>query len=183
MKPRHPFALVSILSCALSYHASAASYDWVGGNGTWDTVTANWSGAGTTWPAVTTLDDDASFGGSAGTVTIATGGVTANDLTFNTNGYSLGGAALTLNGTTPTLATASGVTATISSVVAGTTGFTKTGDGTLVLTGANTHTGTTTVSAGILRAGNGAALGSNTVKSTIQSGAVLDLMARTSERK
>ena len=50
----------------------------------------------------------------------------------------------------------SGISATISSVIAGTAGLTKAGLGTLILTGANTYTGGTTISAGTLQIGNGA---------------------------
>lgn len=60
---------------------------------------------------------------------------------------------LTLAGSTPTI-TVSGLaadrTATISSVIAGTQGLTKAGDGTLVLSGLNTYTGLTTATAGTL---------------------------------
>ncbi|MCX7421143.1 MAG: autotransporter-associated beta strand repeat-containing protein, partial [Planctomycetia bacterium] len=54
-------------------------------------------------------------------------------------------------------------------------GFVKAGSGTITLNGANTHTSTTTVSAGTLKLGNGAALGTIAVGTTVLSGAVLDL--------
>jgi fibronectin-binding autotransporter adhesin len=171
---------------AMAQAATGAVIEWngsntglaTGTNNTWDAnTTANWWNGATSvvWPAPGGTDDDATFGGTAGNVTIATGGITANDVSFNTTGYTISGAALTLNGTTPTVSAGGGVSATISAVIAGTSGLTKTGSGTLILSGANTHTGTTIVSAGILRAGNAAALGSNTVKTTIASWAVLDV--------
>ncbi len=45
-------------------------------------------------------------------------------------------------------------TATISAVITGTQGLNFTGPGTLVLSGVNTYTGTTTINSGILQAGN-----------------------------
>ena len=51
----------------------------------------------------------------------------------------------------------------------------KNGTGTQTLSGANTYTGKTTISAGILRVGSATALGANTAAVTVTSGAVLDL--------
>ena len=106
MKNRLNPIFVSLIVIGSAAIAQADTYDWkgltTGATGgvseTWDTVTANWSDFGTVWPAVSTLNDDAAFGGTAGTVTIS-GGVTANDLTFSTAGYKIQGGTLTLNGT------------------------------------------------------------------------------------
>lgn len=60
---------------------------------------------------------------------------------------------LTLDATAPTVTVnslATGSTATISSVIAGSAGLTKLGAGTLVLSGLNTYTGITTATAGTL---------------------------------
>lgn len=76
---------------------------------------------------------------------------TANSWTLNNN--SLAANILTLSGGTPTITVnelAAGKTATVSAVLAGTEGLTKAGPGTLVLSGANTYTGSTTVNAGTL---------------------------------
>ena len=69
---------------------------------------------------------------------------------------------LTLAGTTPTVSVAPlgpAKIATISAVVTGTNGLTKSGAGTLALTGANTYSGGTTISNGTLRFNADAALG------------------------
>jgi fibronectin-binding autotransporter adhesin len=143
-------------SLYLAMPVQAASYFWDGasttadangGNGTWDTTTTNWdtlatAGADIAWPSSGT-DNDAVFGGTAGTVTVDAGGVIANDITFNTANYILQGGKITLNGTTPTISSA--VAATINSEIAGTAGLVKSGAGTLTLGGANTYTGTTTI--------------------------------------
>lgn len=64
--------------------------------------------------------------------------------------------------------------ATISSVISGTGNLIKTGASTLTLSGTNTHTGTTTVSAGTLRLSGGNAL-SDTGTVDVAAGATLDL--------
>ena len=77
---------------------------------------------------------------------------------------------LTLNGGSPVFGVGAGRTATVDAVLEGTTGtLTKTGNGTLVLGGANTYSGDTAVSAGTLLV-NGA-IPSGTV--TVAPGAVL----------
>ncbi len=75
--------------------------------------------------------------------------------TLDNNGS--GSNILTLAGATPTItvnALGDTKTVTISAEVAGTAGLTKSGTGTLTLTGSNTYTGATTISAGTLSASN-----------------------------
>ena len=110
--------------------------------------------------------DNAIFAGTAGTVTLGAP-ITANRLTFNTSGYTIGGVGaniLTLGGVTPTITVNSG-TSTISAVIAGTAGLTKAGAGTLTLTGVNSFTGGIVVNGGEVSVASDAALGnaSNTV--------------------
>lgn len=185
MKPRRSLLLGSLVVISLVSFSQAATLQWAGlGSGltggasdTWDTATANWSDGNPallSWPATSSSDDDATFGGTAGTVTVTT--VTANDLTFETTGYSLTGGTLTLDGaTSPTITNGAGVDATISSVIAGSAGLTKAGEGTLTLSGANTNAGAVTVGAGTLKAGNAAALGTTDAGTLVADGAVLDV--------
>ena len=64
--------------------------------------------------------------------------------------------------------------ATAGNLIAGSTGITKSGTGTLTLGGENTYTGPITVNAGTLRATSSSALGANGNSITVASGAVLD---------
>jgi len=57
----------------------------------------------------------------------------------------------------------------------GSTSLTKTGAGTLTLSGTNTYVGTTTISAGNIKLGNTSALGTTAGITTVSSGASLDL--------
>jgi autotransporter-associated beta strand protein len=173
---------IATLLAAQSAHAVSLSWDGLisggagGGAGTWDTnTTANWwdgVSLNVVWPNSGT-DNDAVFAGTAGIVTLSPLGVTANDLTFNTNGYTLQGGILTLNGTTPTITTDSAVSASIKSVIAGSAGLTKAGLGTLVLSGENTYSGSTIISAGVLNVQRGAAMGTSSV--SVTSGAALQI--------
>jgi fibronectin-binding autotransporter adhesin len=77
--------------------------------------------------------------------------------------WTLTGSNLTLAGTTPPTITVNALgtakTATISATVAGSAGLTKSGDGTLILTGTSSYSGTTTISGGTLQIGNGGTTG------------------------
>jgi autotransporter-associated beta strand protein len=175
-------ALALILASAAP--SAAAVLTWgpsgSGGSGTWDAnVTANWFNATSAvkWPAPGGTDDDAVLAGASGTVGLASG-IIANDITFSTTGYTIQGQTLTLNGSTPTITSATGVSAEISSAIAGSAGLTKAGAGTLILSGTNTFSGNVTVSAGALQATRSASFGSGnkTVIATVGSSArvVLD---------
>jgi fibronectin-binding autotransporter adhesin len=167
MKTRFPIT-ASILVIFLT-HAPAATFSWdtlagdsalTGGSGSWDTTTALWSEdngiTNVPWPSTSSGNDDAVFGGTGGVVTIAAGGITANDITFQVGDYTIAGEPLTLDGTTPTIT--ANANATISSAIAGSAGLSKTGAGNLTLGGVNTYTGTTAISAGTLVLGMGASL-------------------------
>lgn len=154
---------LGILAALMALYAPARAADryWdvngtslgSGGTGTWNTTSAFWSpnndgvsGPYSAWNNAAL--DDAFFGGTAGTVTLG-GAITAHNLTFQTNGYSLTGGSLTLGGTTPTLSVTTG-TATIDSPITSTNGLTKAGAGTLTLNGSNSFGGDLTISGGAL---------------------------------
>lgn len=141
MKARIKPLFLSLIVVASAGLAQGATYNWnglatggaTGVSETWDTVTANWTGTGTVWPTGG-ADNDAAFGGTAGTVSLS-GPVVANDLTFSTANYKIEGQTLYLGGTTPTITNT--VTAEISAVLGGTAGLTKKEAGILVLSGPN----------------------------------------------
>jgi autotransporter-associated beta strand protein len=136
-----------------------------GGTGTWDTTSNNWFNGTTdvSWPN-SSNGDTAVFSGtsfsSGGTVTLGTD-IKAGALTFNSNGYTVTGKkTLSLVELDNRLGVAQGITATISANISG-LGFSKTGMGTLTLSGANTWATFTAVSGGTLRLGAANALPSS----------------------
>ncbi|MBI1370593.1 MAG: hypothetical protein GC162_18300 [Planctomycetes bacterium] len=183
LKLRLAATLIVALAVARTH---AATYTWdtspgtvgvgngtiTGGTGAWNTTNGNWTTDGgvnnIAWPTSGT-DNDAVFGGTAGTVTIAAGGVTANDLTFNnaSGTYDIAGATLTLNGTTPTLTVNGSVSDYIHSVIAGSGGFVKEGTGNLTLFASNSISGGLTVNAGTVQLQGNASFNVSTVPGTI----------------
>ncbi|AFT68427.1 Autotransporter beta-domain protein [Alloalcanivorax dieselolei B5] len=135
-----------------------------GGDGSWSNTSAVWADAdGTVTGAMQPQPGFAIFGGEAGTVALddTDGGIQATGLQFVSDGYVLEGDALTLvaddDHPAPVAirvgdggAGSRDYTATINSDITGTDGLRKAGSGTLVLGGANTYTGGTTVEAGTL---------------------------------
>jgi autotransporter-associated beta strand protein len=144
----------------------AASGVWINDASSVWSATTNWSGgivadgSGNTADFtmnntnVDTVTMDAShslgallFGNNAGTTT-------NNNWILNASG----GSVLTLAGGTPTITVSNGFSTNIvvaALPLAGTAGLTKAGNGTLILAGANSYTGNTTVSAGTLKLTNG----------------------------
>ncbi|HXZ24938.1 MAG TPA: autotransporter-associated beta strand repeat-containing protein, partial [Nitrospiria bacterium] len=173
----------------------AATRTWTGGgtDNNWSTA-ANWGG---TAPV---SNDTLVFPGGAARLSnnndiIA--GTTFISITISGSGYTLSGNAVTLGGTL-TDSTASGSstialpitlsanrtvtvtnvaeTLTISGSISGAGAFIKTGNGMLILSGANVNTGTTTVNAGVLRlAGGNAIADTATVTLANTAGVLLDL--------
>ena len=127
--------LCHALACLLPFlapRAEANTYTWdpakdhsgSGGNGTWNTTTAVWwsgSGSDVKFPDSSgSMTNTAFFGGSGGGGNVTVSGVVyANQLWFNTDGYTLSSGTVTLGGTSPDIDVVTG-TATISSVLAGT---------------------------------------------------------------
>ncbi|WP_245295167.1 autotransporter-associated beta strand repeat-containing protein [Manganibacter manganicus] len=135
-----------------------------GGSGDWNLTSSSWSpsGDGVSGPYSgwdNNSLDRAFFGGTGGTVTL-TSPITLGGITFDAAGYTLTGGTLNLAGSTPTIATLGNTTsASIESIIAGTSGLTKTGTGTLNLSGANTFTGDIFLNNGTLILNGDAALG------------------------
>jgi autotransporter-associated beta strand protein len=127
------------------------------GSGTWDTTNLNFYGSSNNWAWNNSLALSVTFGSAsaaAGTVTLGNN-VTASNLTFNaasSGNYTIAGGGFTLS-----LASganiAANANATISAPISG-PGFTKTGAGTLTLSGSNTFTGTLAIGTGATSGGN-----------------------------
>ena len=135
--------------------ATAAGSTWSGGNGNW-TDTANWAGS----TVAEGIGQAATInGGSAVDITMdANRSVGSLSFSGADHTISSGAGKLALNvvSGSPTISVEATRTATISAELVGLDGFTKTGTGELVLSGANTYTGTTAVSAGkVSLAGSG----------------------------
>lgn len=179
-----------LLGCSListfTAYADTLTWDNVAATGSWNTTDLNWTGAAT-WNNAT--PDDAVFGATGvGTVTL-TEAITAGSITFNTAGYTIDTSTfgLTLNtgitanesatiqsgvggsiilGADNDWSVASSRTLTVSSPISGGFGITKSGAGTLTLSGANTYSGGTTLSAGVLSISNANSLSSGSVSVT-----------------
>ena len=83
---------------------------------------------------------------------------------------------VTNSSTTPSILTVNNTTAyTYEGLLTGNLALTKTGEGTLALSGANTYTGATNVNAGVLQITSGEALGDTVGETTVAGGAHLEL--------
>lgn len=145
------------------------------------------TGAGTltlsgtnTYTRVTTVSEGtlAVSGGAAiadsGTVTVASGATLALNASESINTLS-GAGNVSLGSHVLTVGSGSG-TGTFSGIISGTGALIKAGSsGNITLSGANTYTGSTTVSAGRLTISNASALGTTAGDTTVASGATLSL--------
>ena len=174
-------AIAATMALAGSARTHAAILNWdplgnlsnSGGTGPWNTTSSFWNNAGVDQMWINANLDTARFGGTGGTVTLATG-ITVGGLNFNVDGMTITADTLTLGGTATVNVTA-GATATISSTLAGTAGALVAGGGTLVLTQANSISGLIDIQAGTVRATNLGALGSGSAQ--VDSGATLEFNA------
>ncbi|UIJ44831.1 autotransporter-associated beta strand repeat-containing protein [Sphingomonas cannabina] len=141
--------------------------------------------AGSDYTGITTISDGtlaiSSIGNGGGASTLGASSAASTNLVLQTGGeleYT-GGTASTNRGFT--LGTGGGAidvaqgstTLTVSGVAAGTGTLSKSGAGTLILSGVNTYSGGTIVNAGILRAGSTQAFGTGTM--TVNAGGTLDV--------
>jgi len=132
-------APTALRAASYTYDANTSSAGVQDGSGTWNTTLANfWNGTNDVqWPNQNT--DVAVFGagGGGGTMTITTGTVTTNGITFAavTSGafYQTLGGTITLAGTAPTITVNATNGGTIRSALVGTSGFIKTGTAGLTL--------------------------------------------------
>ena len=163
-------SLAAVLACVpMSAHAEDRHWDangtavGSGGTGTWNLANLNWSpnSDGVSGPYVRPWEngtvDNAIFGGTAGTVSVGVP-VTVGSITFSSAGYVLSGSAITLGGANSTITTATG-NSQIDSVLAGSNGLVKAGNGGLILNGVNSFTGDININAGSLYAASDTALG------------------------
>ena len=146
--------VAAVFVSAVAVLAADQTWNDAGDNNIWSTDDLNWD-ADAAW----TNGNSAIFSGGGGivageTVDVSNAVIVAG-ITFQTNSYVIADAdangTLTLTGTPELKVVNLGDTGTVSEAIAGVVGFTKTGNGVLNLTVANSYTGTTTVSAGMLR--------------------------------
>ncbi|CAN7229444.1 autotransporter outer membrane beta-barrel domain-containing protein [Phenylobacterium sp. LjRoot164] len=139
-----------------------------GGDGVWSASPANWTTASGAANGAFTTDAFAIFAGTAGTVTVdgSEGPIAVTGLQFASDGYRLTGDAVTLQAGDNVVrvgdGTSEGATfvATIASELTGAGLLNKEDGGALILTGENSYSGGTTVSAGVLQIGDGGKTGS-----------------------
>jgi autotransporter-associated beta strand protein len=103
----------------------------LGGSGVWSFADPNWWNNSLGTPQPWTDGSDTVFWGTAGTVDAST--ISANSLSFKSTGYTINSGTLTMSGVPSNFTVDSGVTATVSSTIAGTNTMVKRGAGTLVL--------------------------------------------------
>jgi fibronectin-binding autotransporter adhesin len=140
MKFRNTRLLASsfLISHSLIPSLHAANGTWNGTTtGTWNTTATNWSGVtGTPWDSTNGQNNTAIFN-LASLAAPVSGTVYTNGITFNTSGAVAAGGTVNLAGSNPFLSAASGIGGSISSVLAGTAGFTKTGAGSITIGGSS----------------------------------------------
>jgi fibronectin-binding autotransporter adhesin len=156
-------------------------------DGTARTITKQGAGSLTLNTAATSLGNGTALNITDGTVNsnqaIALGNLAAvsvsSGATFNaavsqTIGSLTGAGSTTLGANTLTVGSSNNLSSTFSGVISGSGGsLVKAASGTLTLTGANTYSGTTTVSAGTLIVNNSSGSGTGTSAVSVASGAIL----------
>ncbi|MGU3495730.1 autotransporter domain-containing protein [Xanthobacteraceae bacterium A53D] len=145
------------------------------------------TGAFSTWEVTDALNIGGGAGFGAGAVIVADGGMllASSGIVIESNGLlriGIGGPFGSAGSVTaPSIANDGTIeanffdTATLSSVISGEGSLTKSGSGTLILSGANTYSGQTVVSGGVLNIRNESALGGGAGGTVVESGAALEL--------
>jgi autotransporter-associated beta strand protein len=168
------------------------------------TVSNNISGSGIVNPisGIVTLTGLNTYSGGTriggGTLSVSSGGISGTNLSIgevtinggtlllNTNGNTISNAIVLGSGTTNKIAASSGISAILSGEISGSSASAifgiSTNSGTVILTGSNTYTGTSTINVGTLQIGNGGTSGALASGSAISiaSGAVLSYNLSTS---
>ncbi len=126
-----------------------------GGSGTWSPTGVVWATtSGTIGSGTQAASGAIVFGDNAGTVTVSGSVAAPAGLTISTDGYQFTSGTIALTGASAaanTITVDPGVTGTFTSILAGSTGMTKAGTGSLSLGGATTISGGITVAAGRLK--------------------------------
>jgi len=147
-----------------------------GGSGSWTNSFPNWTDAAATnnsgWAGAFGV-----FAGTAGTVTVDDA-ILFSGAQFMTDSYEIaaGSGTLTTDTALTNLRVDPGVTATISAGITGTGGLLKNDAGTLILSGANSYGGNTTILGGTVATLGGSAI-PVTSSVSVASGATLDIRA------
>ena len=167
-----------------SYFTGTGSLTVLGQSGTWtSTVDGNWSDS-LNWLSgtiATGADKTATFSAAGGPILVTLDSSREiRSLIFSNADYTIAGLnVLTLeSNTSSTVSVAAGRIATISSALAGTPDVQKNGEGTLVLSGANSYTGSTSLTAGVIEL-QAAAIGNFRSSTAIASGATLKVTGNT----
>lgn len=134
-------ALTTARAASYTFDANTSSAGVQDGSGTWNTTLANfWNGTSDVqWPNQNTDVAVFGVGGGSGAMTITTGNVTTNGITFapvstvGTTYYLTSGGTITLAGATPTITVNATNGGTIRSALVSTSGFVKAGTGGLTI--------------------------------------------------
>ena len=147
----------------------------------WNTTSSGWTGVtGNAWDITDGQTNTAVFTNALGSITVTNSGIWFNGINYSpaaASSFTISGGTLNLSGsTTPTInvSATSGNGLTISSQLAGTAGFSKSGVGVLTLSASNAYSGATTVSAGTLQLNNANAI-KNSTSVTVANGATLQM--------